>query len=203
VRTRCYHACRQRLRFTCSGRWLGWTCGMRQRIDHARRRLGGRYLARSLDGDGCARLGSKHQLCHRRTKTSVQEAGPGRPMAICRAITADYALLSAGGPRRWPALPQRRLIWSSSATCTCLGHDTAASTGQKGLFAGEAGPPQARVHSSAPARGAARRCAFLRSRAPAACVYVTTPNGRLCLNGERAARVPMDIDVVTVLSLHN
>jgi len=147
VRTRCYHACRQRLRFTCSGRWLGWTCGMRQRIDHARRRLGGRYLARSLDGDGCARLGSKHQLCHRRTKTSVQEAGPGRPMAICRAITADYALLSAGGPRRWPALPQRRLIWSSSATCTCLGHDTAASTGQKGLFADEAGRPQARVRT--------------------------------------------------------
>ena len=164
MRTRCSHAGHRRLLFTCFGRWLCRTCGMRPLLDHARRRPDGRYLARSLDGDGCTPLRSKHQLRPRGTKTSVREAPPGRPMATCRPTTADYTLIWAGAPRRWPALPLWQRIWSSSATCTSLGHDTAALHRQKGLLGGRGAPrTPSGVHSGA-RRGAAT-CMFLRPRA--------------------------------------
>ena len=57
-------------------------------------------------------------------------------MATCRATTADYTLLWAGAPRRWPAPSLWQLVWSSSTTCLALGMIQPLSTGQKGLLGG-------------------------------------------------------------------
>ena len=114
-------------------RWLCRACGLRQLLGRARRRPIRQGPQRSLTGDGCARLRSKHQQRQRGTKTSVQAAALGRTMATCSPTTADYALLWGRAPRGWPALPYWPLVRPSATfTTTCTMQPLSTATGPIG-----------------------------------------------------------------------